>query len=172
MTETETTATGARRVWTSILVAVAIVFAVSLLALVGLGVYVSHRYTATTFVPAQEARFAFDDVLAGVASREPLVDVDDADIVVHRTPERPRRPISAMHLLAYDPGAGKLVNVTVPGWLLRLAGRGRARMKISETEVVQRLDGQIGLDDLERHGPGVVLDTTDLNGRRVLIWTE
>lgn len=169
---TETIETSARRVWTSILVAVASLFALCLLAMIGLGVYVSHRYSATSFVPAQDARFAFDGALAGVVARQPLIEVDDADIVVHRTPDRPRREISAMHVLAYDPGARKLVNVTVPGWLLRIAGRSRARLKISEAEVVQRLDGQIGLDDLERHGPGLVLDTTDLNGRRVLIWTE
>jgi hypothetical protein len=169
---TETTGTSARRVWTSILVAAAIIFALCLLTMVGLGAYVNHRYTATTFVPAQDARFAFDDVLAGVAAREPLIEVDDADIVVHRRADRQRREINAMHVLAYDPGARKLVNVTVPGWLLRIAGRGRARLKISESEVVQRLDGQVGLDDLERHGPGLVLDTTDLSGRRMLIWTE
>jgi hypothetical protein len=138
---TETTGTGARRVWTSILVAVAIVFALCLLAMMGLGVYVSHRHSATAFVPAQDARFAFDDALAGVAAREPLIEVDDADIVVHRAPDRPRREIGAMHVLAYDPRARKLVNVTVPGWLLRIAGRSRARLKISATEVVQRLDG-------------------------------
>ncbi|HEY7170227.1 MAG TPA: hypothetical protein VH417_05225 [Vicinamibacterales bacterium] len=172
MTDTETTRTTARRVWTSILVAVAILFALLLLAALGLGVYVSHRYTATTFMPAPEARFAFDEALAIVTAREPLVEVDDADIVVHRLTGRPRRDINAMHVLAYDPGARKLLNVSVPGWLLRMASRGHARLKISETEILQRLDGQIGLDDLERHGPGLVLDTTDLNGRRLLIWTE
>jgi hypothetical protein len=104
--------------------------------------------------------------------REPLVEVDDADLVVHRRPERPPRELNAMHVLAYDPGARKLVNVIIPGWLLEIAGRGRARLKISETEVVQRLDGQIGVDDLKRGGPGLVLDSTDLNGRRLLIWTE
>jgi hypothetical protein len=169
---TETIGTSPRRVWTSILVAIVMLVAVCLLAAIGLGVYVSYRYTSTTFVPPQDARFTFDDALAGVAMREPLVEVDDADIVVHRTPERPRRELSAMHVLAYDPRARKLVNLTVPGWLLRIAGRSRARLKISEREVVQRLNGQVGLDDLEQHGPGLVLDTTDSNGRRVLIWTE
>jgi hypothetical protein len=169
---TETSGTRARRVWTSILVAVAVVFALCLAALIGLGAYVSHRYTATTFMPAQDARFTFDDALAGVAAREPLVEVDDANVVVHRTLDRPRREVKAMHVLAYNPLAKKLVSVTLPGWLLRIAGRGRARLQISESEVVQRLDGQVSLDDLERHGPGLVLDTIDLDGRRLLIWTE
>jgi len=169
---TETTATSPRRVWTSILVAVVMLFAFCLLAAIGLGVYVSYRYSATAVVPPQDARFKFEHALAGVAMREPLVEVDDADIVVHRTPDRPRRELSAMHVLAYDPRANKLVNVTVPGWLLRFAGRGRARLRIGESEVVQRLNGQVGLAELEQHGPGLVLDTTDVNGRRVLIWTE
>jgi hypothetical protein len=169
---TETIATSPRRVSTSILVAVVALVAVCLLATISLGVYVSYRYTATTFVPPQDARFTFDNALAGVAMREPLVEVDAPDIIVHRTPDHPRRELSAMHVLAYDPRAKKLVNLTVPGWLLRVAGRGRARLKISESDVVQRLNGQIGLDDLEQHGPGLVLDTTNFNGRRVLIWTE
>jgi hypothetical protein len=169
---TETIATSPRRVWTSILVAVVMLVAVCLLAAIGLGVYVSYRDTASTFVPPQDARFTFDNALAGVAMQEPLVEVDAADVIIHRTPDHPRRELSAMHVLAYDPRAKKLVNLTVPGWLLRIAGRSRARLKISEREVVQRLNGQIGLDELERHGPGVVLDTTDFNGRRVLIWTE
>jgi hypothetical protein len=171
-TEIETSATRPHRIWSSTLVAVVIVFAMVLLTAIGLGVYVTHRYTATAFMPAPEARFAFDEALAAVTTREPLVEVDDADIVVHRTPERPPRELNAMHVLAYDPAVRKLVNVTVPGWLLRIAGRGRARLKVSETEIVQRLNGQIALDDLERHGPGLVLDSTDLNGRRLLIWTD
>jgi hypothetical protein len=169
---TETTGTRARRIWTSILVGVAIVFALCLLAAVGLGVYSSHRYTATTFVPAQDARFAFDDALAGVAAREPLVEVDVADIVVHRAPDRPRRALAAMHALAYDPAARKLVTVNRP----RLAAPDRgARPGPAEDwrdGGRARLDGQVGIDDLERHGPGLVLDTTDFNGRRLLIWTE
>jgi hypothetical protein len=169
---TETTATSPRRAWTSILVAVALLMALCLLAAIGLGVYVGYRYTTTTFIPPQDARFTFESALASVAEREPLVEVDDARIVVHRTPDRPRRELSAMHVLAYDPRAKKLVNLTVPGWLLRIAGRGRARLDISENEIVQRLNGQVGLDDLEQHGPGLVLDTTDFNGRRVMIWTE
>jgi len=169
---TEPTGASRRRVWTSILVAVLIVFALCLFAAIGLGVYVSHRYAATTFVPPQDARSTFDNALVAVAMREPLIEVDASDIVVHRSPDRQRRAIAAMHVLVYDPAAKKLVNVTVPGWLLRIAGRGRARLKIDDAEVVQRLDGQVGLDDLERHGPGLVLDTTDFKGRRVLIWTE
>jgi hypothetical protein len=169
---TDPTGTSRRRVWTSILVAVVIVFALCLFAAISLGIYVRHRYTATTFVPPQDARFTFDSALAAVAMPEPLIEVDDADIVVHRTPDRPRRTITAMHVLAYDPATKKLVNVTVPGWLLGIAGQGRARLKIDDAEVVRRLDGQIGLDDLEQHGPGLVLDTMDSRGCRVLIWTE
>jgi hypothetical protein len=172
MTETEITRTRAGGIWTSILVGIAIVFAMVLMTAIGLGVYVAHRYTATRFMPAPEARFAFDEALAAVTTREPLVEVDDAEIVVHRTPDRPPRELHAMHVLGYDPAVRKLVNVTIPGWLLRTAGRGRARLKISETGIVRRPDGEIGLDDLERHGPGLVLDSTDLNGRRLLVWTE
>jgi hypothetical protein len=30
----------------------------------------------------------------------------------------------------------------------------------------------MSVEDLERHGPGIVLDTTSRNGERVLVWAQ
>jgi hypothetical protein len=157
--------------WFSILIALAIVVAACAVFAIAGGMYLLHRYAATSFVPAQRAQTEFEDARARVSNGQPLVEIQGHELVVRRTPDQPMRQLSAAHVLAYDPAAQKLLNVTVPGWLLRFAGNGRARLNIDGTDVIDGLEG-ITLEDLQRHGPGLVLDTTDPGGRRVLVWTE
>ncbi len=101
----------------------------------------------------------------------PLVTVS-GDGRAHLTPGAGAAPgtTTTLHVLAYDAGQGRLVRVDLPAWLLRLARRGRVRVNGLDAlpDSVERLT----IGDLERHGPGLVLDATTPDGARVLVWTE
>jgi len=34
------------------------------------------------------------------------------------------------------------------------------------------MDLQVSIEDLERRGPGLILDRTDERGRQLMVWTE
>jgi hypothetical protein len=167
-----TSAERTRKTWISILIAAAVIIAIGCVLLVGGGIYIARRYMASTTIAAPEAGAMFEAARAKLENAEPLLEVRGDELVVNRTPDRPSRELSAMHVLAYDPDAGRMVNVTVPGWLLRFVGRGRARINVNDSDLGRHLNGQVSLDDLQHHGPGLVIDTTEPDGKHVLVWTE
>jgi hypothetical protein len=77
------------------------------------------------------------------------------------------------HIVQYDARAGHISRIDLPGWFVRAVSAG-GRIRIANLgfsgdgdEDMQRLT----LEDLERHGPGLVLDLSRRGGR-VLAWTE
>ena len=75
----------------------------------------------------------------------------------------------AMHLMAWDDDEGRLVTFAIPFWLLRL--------KSGPIELSAYSQGwndrgvSFKIEDLERAGPGIVLDFSERDGR-VLVWAE
>jgi hypothetical protein len=65
------------------------------------------------------------------------------------------------------------VRVSIPFWLLRLAPTGKRMSFLSENGVDFDSDRvHLTLEDLERRGPGLILDHIDRQGSLVLVWTE
>ena len=78
--------------------------------------------------------------------------------------EMPTKPLEALRVLAYDPDAEKLVHVSIPFWLLRLAPSGKRMSFLSDNGVDFDSDRvHLTLDDIERRGPGLILDQKDLH---------
>jgi hypothetical protein len=113
------------------------------------------------------------DVLARIGDVPPLVE---------ETPTGPRlspgmlerrkamadgRVPSALHILVWAPDEEKIVRLSLPLWLLRLAPDG---MKIDVDDVDLR-DLRLSIADLERAGPGPLL-IRNTPRSRVLVWTE
>jgi len=71
----------------------------------------------------------------------------------------------------WSPGLRRLVYLSTPYWVFK-ATRWKAK---ALTGIVRPFHEQLGLDfelpDLERLGPGLVLDER-YEGRRVVVWTE
>lgn len=82
-------------------------------------------------------------------------------------------PASELNVLAWDPHERKMVRVSVPLWLLRSADhhadwefggdeRDRQRWR-------RRMD-RLRWEDIERSGPGILMEVTEDEGDRVLVW--
>ena len=83
------------------------------------------------------------------------------------------KPLQSLRVLAYDPDDEKLVRISIPMWLLRLAPSSKRMSFLSENGV--DFDSErvhLTLEDLERRGPGLILDHKDRRGSLVLVWTE
>ena len=165
-----------RKTWLWIILGFVGVCVVALIALAGAGIYfVSRHVTTRQVASAEEAQKAFDQVLATFTKTTPLFEMDSTEHV-RATQSLADMPTSAirpdqMWVLAWDPDKDRLVNVSLPFWILKLGRR--------KVDVMSRGDrffdfGRLNVDmgDLQRVGPLVVMDFRSRGGERVLIWTR
>jgi hypothetical protein len=124
--------------------------------------------TANQEIAQVRARFAGQ---APMIERRARDDDDDDRFIVHRAPATARKAdLDALHVIAYDPSEHRMMRVSVPFWLIRLAP-GRS-IRFPDDSDVDLGRTHLTVDDLERHGPGLILDTRDRHGAEVIVWVE
>lgn len=164
-----------KRSWLPIVLV--IIGGVFLLAIVAIGAtayYVFNHIGIETTTP-ETAEREFEAARRPFADQTPLLMVDGRDVKVNPA-ERARTnpsaaPIQNLHILAWDPSEDKLVRLTIPWWLVRMKSSGGVRLN-SGTSIFDDDDVSLGVEDLERHGPGLILDASDRRGQRVLVWAQ
>jgi hypothetical protein len=165
-----------RRTWLYVVAGIFGICAMVGISLVVGGVMLFQQHVQTQTMSADVAQAEIDREAERFAGSEPLIELlDHRRIAVHRSPDRPRQPIDTLHLLIYDADDRRLIRLSVPGWLMRMAPQSqRGSIKIDGVEVFDRdRDNPVRLEDLERHGPGVIV-----NGRgnddadRFLAWVD
>lgn len=84
--------------------------------------------------------------------------------------ERSATKLTTLHVLAWNPEDGRLARFELPFWMLRLKSTpiqfGTYASGLDETGV------RLRTEDIERHGPGVILDFELDQGERVLLWAD
>ncbi len=126
-----------------------------------------HRQVASD----AEAAAAFDSIRVRFVNASPLLSVDDQlQLVVRRDTGAPGEPIAALHALAYSPQGHTFVRADFPRWLLRIV-TADGRVRLVNIDIIQKNGERLTLDDLDRHGPGLIFDAR-LPTRRMLLWTE
>jgi len=164
----------ARKTWVSIVIAALIVAAVVVVGFVA-GTYVflqSHLHGED--VEPQAARTRFEETRARFGGGTPLIELSsDGQPILHRNPTGERRPVNALHVMQYDARAGHVSRIDLPGWLVRaLSAGGRIRLaNLGFADEADDVQQRVTLEDLERHGPGLVLDFSR-RGNQLLVWTE
>jgi hypothetical protein len=163
--------TTTRKTIVSIVIAGVIIVGMLAAVVVGGTAFFIYRHIRTEFTPAENAASEFARTRARFAGQSPLIEMRRDEPVLHRDATAPRRELRALHALVYDQHAQKLVHIDVPIWLLRLVPSDKA-IHISDLDAFDDERARLTLEDLERHGPGLVLDVTDRREGPVLIWTE
>ena len=160
----------AKRTWLAVVGAAAIIIGAIAVLVVGGGAYIIYTHTAAQFVDTAGADAQFGAARARFAGQEPLIELRGVDTpVLHRHESAPRREVVALHVLSYDTRTRKLVHADIPGWLLRVVSA-HGSIRLANLEMFDDDRDRITLEDLERHGPGLIVDA---QGRsRVLVWTE
>jgi hypothetical protein len=121
-----------------------------------------------------DATRAFDEVHAKFPGPA-LIEIKDGE--PESAGDRSNQPTSTaelttLHVLAWDPDEEHLVRVEIPFWLLRLKS---GPISFSSYAAGLRSDRvRLTVEDIERHGPGIVVDVTDTrrNHGRALVWAE
>jgi hypothetical protein len=115
---------------------------------------------------------AFDEVRQRYAAKAPLLEMHDPSRARRSWPseEAPRTSLTTLHVLAWDADDEKLARFEIPFWLLRLKetpirfgayARGLDELKIALTAA-----------EIERYGPGIIVDISREGRDRALLWVE
>lgn len=168
--------------WVWVVVGVIAFCVLALVVLVGGGIYMFRQHVQVESTSTQDVQKEFEQARQRFAGQQPLVEIqgtsnDDRQVVVHKSPEATERQtnLRSIRVLAYDPREGRVVRVDVPLWLARMAMSERAgsRRHISVNgETIEFDAGNLTFEDVERHGPGLIVDTGDGKGGQVLVWAE
>ena len=163
------------RTWQQIAIAAIVVLAISAITLIGGAAFFAYRHIRSEVVPAVTADARIAAARARFGGQPPLLQIDaDGDTAVagrHTTGHSPA-PVAALRALAYEPGRERLVDVSIPFWLLRLAPNGRISFGADSGINFDAERLNINLAALEELGPGLVLDRSEPSGARLLLWTE
>jgi hypothetical protein len=179
-----------RKKWVSVAIVIASIVGVLVLVVAGGAAVLLWRYVQTDYADAQTADREFERVRALLAGREPLIeDRGGRAPVVRRNASAPRRELHGLHVLAFDGhGAteGQLRRANVPAGVIRLITLG-GRIRLMGVGMLGDQGDRITLEDLERHGAGLILDFrggawqfamsdaivgTNAQQSRLLVWTD
>ena len=112
----------------------------------------------------------FQAIRARFGTRPPLIEVVDparADLRINRSTEADPRPVSTLHVVTWEGEDRRLLKTEVPIWLMRFS----SIHLLSQLGVTpDRFN--ITVQDIERYGPGVVIDYNQPEKKRVLIWVD
>jgi nitrate reductase NapE component len=164
-----------RKTWVSIVIASVIIIGMLAVAIVGGTAFFFYRHIDTQFTPQKNAEQQFAAARSRFEGRQPLIEMRfDDEPILHRelmAKANSATKLETLRILAYDPRAHKLVRVSVPFWLIRLAPS--KHFSFNDNGFDFDSDNvRLTVDDLERLGPGLILDQKDRRGSHVLVWTE
>jgi hypothetical protein len=142
---------------------------VGLVTLVAVPVLRELRFTA---VSREQALEALEQTRRRFAGQVPLIRVAGSNglpavAVTHGPADAQRKPVRELLVLAYDPHDGQLVRTKVPLWAVRLGGWRNFVLR-----TLGRPDLQVTVEDIERHGPGLIADIRGPGGTQALMWAE
>ena len=165
---------GKVRTWVWIVVGIGVFCVLALVAVVGGAFFYMSRHIETkSATPASAAR-EFEAVRSGFSGQKPLIELDRNGRFVRAHTDRPG-PANAtvpdqLRILAFDPSDGRIVQVSVPFWLLRMKA-GNATIDLNGSKMDLE-DLRLTIHDLERQGPSLIVDHQAPDGDRVLVWSR
>lgn len=161
-----------KRTWLWVVLGIIGTFALLVILFIGGVIFEFRTHVKNEYVESAAAEQQFTQVRARFAGQQPLIEIvghdRDDEPTIHRPPaSAPRARINNLRVLIYDLQQGHLIHADVPGWFLRMMPNDRFSTYGSDEFTRHRLT----IEDIERHGLGLVLDGRNDN-TRIIIWTE
>jgi hypothetical protein len=160
--------------WAIIIVGISAFLLVVGVVLVGVVGFVIYQHLAIQAKTATEgsADEEFAKIVATFEGQKPYLVIMDGEPVVTDAPAAsPGKPVEALHIIIWDPDERKVVKLNMPFWLLRMT-KGQPIRISSNDEPGEAMKLKITVEDLERRGPGLILDHKEASGGRVLVWAQ
>lgn len=165
---------GKVKTWVWVLLAIVVVGILCVITVAGVGLYFFSQHVQTRAASPTNAAQEFDQIEARFTGQKPLIELDSRGHYLRantdRNPPSNPKPPEALNVLAFDPGDGRIVRISIPFWLLRMKMRGTT---IDFNGRKMDLDDlKLTVEDLERFGPTLIVDHKQATGERVLVWSQ
>lgn len=162
--------------WVPIVVGIVIFVVIVGLGLVGGLVYFVTRQVSVQTVSPSSGAEEFDRLRAQLSGQQAFIELpgedSDADPVVHHElATHPTGQVSTIHVRVWVPDDRKMVRVDLPMWTLRLMGSKPITIQTGHS-ALGGVRLRVTAEDIDRRGPGLVLDHTARHGERLLVWSE
>jgi hypothetical protein len=165
---------GKVKTWVWVVIAIVVIGIVGIIAMAAAGMYYFTRHIQMREASPVVAARSFEEVKARFANQKPLIELDEHGDFLRSNLQRarPENPpaIDAMHMMVYEPDEGKIINFSIPWWLMRLQ-RGESVINFGGRDMNLE-DLKLTIDDLEGFGPTLIVDHQNRNGERVLVWSQ
>jgi hypothetical protein len=158
--------------WVQIVGGIAIVLVFLAIGAVIVGVSWMREHIDVVDSTEVDADKAFDEIHARFPGQRPLLELRDnvPHYVGERATQRSNGTITTMHVVAWDSDERRLAKVDIPWWVLRMKSG-----SISFGSYASGLDDagvKLRPEEIERHGPGIILDFAKPREGRVLVWAD
>ena len=165
---------GKIKTWIWVVLGVVLTCIIAAVAIAGSAFYFFSRQFDTHSATAAAANREFESVKARFRGQKPLVEVDRLGELTRadsgRTAPADVRVPERVIVMAFNPDQERIVRVTLPLWLLRLKSR-HASINFNGKRMDLE-DLKLTVADLERYGPTLIVDQTNADGTRVLVWSQ
>jgi hypothetical protein len=158
------------RTWAKATLGGVALIAVALVALAATGAYFVLRHMEKRAGGEPEAVQAIDAVKARFGSRPPLVEIADpqrADIRINRPVDASPVRVDTIHVINWKSDPGELTRAEVPLWLMRFS-----TLNILSQLGIAPAKFRLTVSDIERYGPGIIVDYGSQGAFRVLVWVD
>jgi hypothetical protein len=149
------------------------------LTAVGMGFWFFGSYHESSPVSKQSAEAEFSQLRSRFSTQQPLIDMSLRQPVDMSTVGGPVVPLHIFHTVIFDTrGSQRIVHITVPFWFARLfAGRDGEFRWLGQLTFLDdtEFDSEsihLSLDQLERRGPGLIIDYQHSSGGQFISWVE
>ena len=158
------------RTWVKITIGGAALAALAFIALAGTGAYFVLRTLDTRTATEADAMRELDALRGRFGARPPLVEIDDAgsgNIRINRATATDAKPVTTLHVHAWKIESHELVRMAVPIWLARFSA-----VNVLSQLGVGPANLRLTVQDIERYGPGIVIDFGRPGADRVVVWAD
>lgn len=158
--------------WAQVLIGVAIIAVfLGIGAIIAVTAWFSQNMVVSSS-SVREADDEFEKVRQRFTGQPALIDMKDGVARYNRGRTAPSTvpQLTTLHVLAWDSDEEKLAAVNVPWWVVRLKSG-----PIRFSSYASGLDDegvQLRPEDIEKYGPGIIMEVTGRHGERVMLWAD
>ncbi len=151
-----------------------IVLTVLVAAVAGLSIFGYMAWHSVTLERSttQQAIAEFAEIHHKFGAAEPMLRIKSATEIARLAPQIAGEPqaLSSLNALVFKENEQILSRVSIPFWFFKLKAPA-LQLSLHDTDIDLKRLG-VSAADLEKHGPGLVLDEARPNGDRLIVWTE